>query len=77
MHILGTVVLSSDEMMIRFVGQSYKSHLMKKKKSIKEGQKNGFVLTFSPDGRRAAQVSKQEYTEDKTLGKIKRIIIFT
>lgn len=50
---------------------------MKKKKSIKEGQKNGFVLTFSPDGRRAAQVSKQEYTEDKTLGKIKRIIIFT
>ena len=80
-YILGTI-LSLDEMMIRFFGRSYETHRMKNK-PIKEGYKffvlttkTGFVVNFTPDGRRAARVGQQEYSEDKSLGKIESMIIF-
>ena len=80
-YILGTI-LSLDEMMIRFFGRSYETHRMKNK-PIKEGYKffvlttkSGFVVNFTPDGRRAAQLGQQEYIEDKSLGKIESMIIF-
>ena len=38
--------------------------------------KTGFVVNFTPDGRIAAQLGYQEYTEDKSLGKIESMIIF-
>ena len=80
-YILGTV-LSLDEMMIRFFGRSYETHRMKNK-PIKEGYKffvlttkDGFIVNFTPDGRRAAKAGEQEYVEDKSLGKIESMILF-
>ena len=68
--------------MIRLFGCSFETHQMKNK-PIKEVDKcfgltikTGFVLNFTPDGRRAAQLGQQESTEDKSLGKIETMIIF-
>ena len=68
--------------MIRFFGRSYETHQMKNK-PIKEGYeffvlttKTGFVVNFTPDGKREAQLGQQEYTEDKSLEKIESMIIF-
>ena len=64
-YILGTL-LSLDEMMIRFFGRSSETHRMKNK-PIKEGYKffvlatkEGYIVNFTPDGRRAAKTGEQE-----------------
>lgn len=80
-YVLGTI-LSLDEMMIRFFGRSSETHRMKNK-PIKEGYKffvlttkEGFILNFTPDGRKAARVGEQEYEEDKKMGKVESMILF-
>ena len=78
---LGTV-LSLDEMMICFCGRSRETHRLKNK-PIGEGYKFfvlatlfGFVVNFTPDGRSAEKTGQQEYKQDKSIGKIKSMILF-
>ena len=80
-YILGTI-LSLDEMMIRFFGRSLETHRMKNK-PIKEGYKffvlatkEGYILNFTPDGRKAARVGEQEYENDRNFGKVESMILF-
>ena len=54
-----------------------------KNKPIKEGYnffvlttREGFILNFTPDGRKAAQVGEQEYEEDRKIGKVESMILF-
>ena len=80
-HVLGTI-LSLDEMMIRFFGRSGETHRMKNK-PIKEGYKffvlatkEGFILNFTPDGRKAARAGEQEYESNRDMGKVESMILF-
>ena len=73
--------LSLDEMMVRFSGRSVETHRIKNK-PIGEGFKffvlstsEGYVVNFTPDGRRAAKTNQLEYNEDKTLGKIETMTL--
>ena len=75
-HFLGNVFLL-DEMMVRFFSRSFKTHCMKK--NIKKGlnlfvlvTKSGYILNFTPEGRRAAQNGEHEYAEKDESGKIQR-----
>ena len=79
--ILGTA-LSIDEMMIRFSGRSAETHRIKNK-PIKEGYKffvlatkSGYIVNFTPDGRKAARVGEQEYEEQRGMGKIESMVLF-
>ena len=79
---LGTF-LAIDEMMVRFSGKSMETHRIKNK-PISEGYKffvlaltNGFVVTFTPDGRTAAkQDGKMDYdSKHKELGKVGSLVL--
>ena len=79
-YVLGTI-MSLDEMMIRFFGRSGETHRMKNK-PIKEGYKffvlatrSGFIINFTPDGRKAAVIGAQEYEHDRSLGKVESMIL--
>ena len=79
--VLGTF-LSLDEMMIRFCGQSAETNWMKNK-PIKEGYnffllttKHGFIVNFTPDGRKAATSNRQEYEQIQNMGKIESMVMF-
>ena len=71
---LGTI-LSLDEMMTQFFGCSSETHRMKNK-LIKEGYnlfvlptKEGFILNFTPNGRKATRVGEREYEKDPKMDK--------
>ena len=79
--ILGTL-LSFDEMMVRFMGRSIKTHRIKGK-PIGEGFKlfvlttfRGFVLYFTPDGR-TQKSGKNEFKPEKKQGKIESMVLYT
>ena len=64
------MLLSLDEMMIRFVGRCRETHNIKNK-PIGEGFKffvlatmMGFVVNFTPDGRIAEKKGEQEYEQN-------------
>ena len=77
-HILGTI-LSFDEMMIRFCGESVETHHMKNK-SINEGYKlsvlapkYGYIVNFTLDGQTVEKKDEQENTTGRDTEKhIKR-----
>ena len=80
-HVLGNV-LYLHEMMIRFFVRSFETHRMKNR-PIKEGfkffvlaTKSGYILNFTPDGRRAAQNGEQEYEDKDESGKVQSMIMF-
>lgn len=76
---LGTL-LAVDEMMIRFVGKSAETHRIKNK-PIKEGYKFfvlatiiGFIVNFTPDGRKAAKEDNLEYDQSRKFGKTEAML---
>ena len=78
---LGTL-LAIDEMIIRFTGRSAETHRIKNK-PIGEGYKFfvlttffGFIVNFTPDGRKAAREDTLEYTNESGMGKVESMIMY-
>ena len=78
---LGTL-LAIDEMIIRFTGRSAETHRIKNK-PIGKGYNFfvlttffGFIVNFTPDGRKAARENTLEYTNESGMGKIESMIMY-
>ena len=73
-YILGTI-LSFDETMISFCGQSLEAYRMKNKPIHEDyrffvlATKSSYIVNFTPDGQTTEKNNEQEYTTERGTGK--------